>query len=95
MTAKSKSFRDSLNENMNPALQFITPAQAPRRAAAPQGETPPHGYKKNPLYVETKSRRLQLLLQPSLYQKLKEQAALAGQSVNEFVHAALEERLLD
>ena len=53
-------------------------------------QKPPKGYKLNPLYVETKSRRLQLVLQPSLYDKVKAGAAAAGLSVNEYVHQILE-----
>lgn len=50
----------------------------------------PKGYKANPLFVETKSRRLQLLVQPSLYEAIKERATAEGQSVNELVHSILE-----
>lgn len=77
--AKKKSF---IGEN--PALQFISTAQ-PKPS-----QKPPKGYKLNPLYVETKSRRLQLVLQPSLYDKVKAGAAAAGLSVNEYVHQILE-----
>ena len=81
--AKKKSFID------NPALQFISTAepeetrQEERELPASQAkpaEKPPEGYKLNPLYVETKSRRLQLVLQP----------AAAGLSVNEYVHQILD-----
>ena len=88
-----KSFKD------NPALQFIsnpepeetTPAERePVRMPRPT-EKPPAGYKLNPLYVETKSRRLQLVVQPSLYSKVKAGADAAGLSVNEFVHQILDD----
>lgn len=91
--AKKKSFID------NPALQFISTAepeetrQEEREISTPQAkpaEKPPEGYKINPLYVETKSRRLQLVLQPSLYDRVKEGAAAAGLSVNEYVHQILD-----
>ena len=49
------------------------------------------GYKLNPLYVETKKRRLQLVLKPSLYEKVKSGASKQGLSVNEYVHRILEE----
>ena len=78
-----KSFKD------NPALQFISTAEeekeAPIRAKAPAG------YKLNPLYVETKSRRLQLVLQPSLYDRVKARAKASGLSVNEYCHQILDE----
>lgn len=52
-------------------------------------ETPPAGYRKNPLFIENKSRRLQLLVQPSLYKELKAGAEKNGVSVNEYVHRLL------
>lgn len=76
-----KNFKD------NPALQFIsTPAEDRQAPAAPTA--PPPGFKI--VYEETKSRRLQLLLQPSLYRKIREAAEAAGISVNEYCHQALE-----
>lgn len=91
--AKKKSF---IGEN--PALQFISTAETetqpaerePMPAQPKPSQKPPKGYKLNPLYVETKSRRLQLVLQPSLYDKVKAGAAAAGLSVNEYVHQILE-----
>ena len=50
----------------------------------------PEGYKVNPLYIETKSKRLQLLVQPSLLDKLKEKAKAEGRSVNDVAHSILE-----
>lgn len=78
-----KSFKD------NPALQFISTTEEPITAATT--EKPPKGYKVNPLYVETKSRRLQLILQPSLYSRVKKQAKAMGLSVNEYCHQILDE----
>ena len=73
---------------------------AVKAAEAPEKATPqrlkikttgaPEGFKANPLYVETKSRRLQLLVQPSLYDAIKARATAEGQSVNELVHSILE-----
>lgn len=96
-TAK-KSFLD------NPALQFIT-APEPEEPTEQVTETvevkadvpakgpntPPAGYKMNPMYVETKSRRLQLVLQPSLYERVKKAAQKEGKSVNEYVHHILDQ----
>lgn len=53
-------------------------------------EKPPKGYKLNPIYIETKSRRLQLVLQPSLYDRVKAKATAAGLSVNEYIHQVLD-----
>ncbi len=48
---------------------------------------------KEPLYIEKKERRLQLLIQESLYKKIKEQANLKNQSVNSYIHLILEKEL--
>lgn len=87
-----KSFKD------NPALQFISTAETAEQETTPVEREqmpkhtgkPPAGYKLNPLYVETKSRRLQLVLQPSLYERVKAGATAAGLSVNEYVHQILD-----
>lgn len=73
----SKSFID------NPALQFIT-------KKTEQPKEVPDGYKLNPELVEKKSKRVQLVLKPSLYEKLKTAADKAGISVNEYAHKAFE-----
>ncbi len=86
-----KSFKD------NPALQFISKAGEEEAATKPQPKDnqtatkPPEGYKINPLYIETKSKRLQLVLQPSLLLRVKERAKEQGLSVNEYVHRILDE----
>ncbi len=45
--------------------------------------------KKNPEYLETKSKRVQMLMQPSLYNSIKERAEKEGVSVNEMMHEIL------
>lgn len=86
--AQKKSFKADL---ANPAMQFIsTPAEetvAETRAEAPEG------YRVNPLYIEKRSKRLQMLIQPSLYDKLKSKADREGYSVNDTLHKILEEAL--
>ena len=84
--AQKKSFK----EDINPAMRFINPPAAEAPANKEQGAAP-KGYKLNPLYVETKSRRLQLLLQPSLYEKIKARAQHEDKSINELVHLILED----
>lgn len=96
--AQKKGFKANLEQaTMNPAMQFIsTPApteETAEPATAPATKKTPEGYKLNPLYVETKSKRLQLLLQPSLLEKLRETAKAEGRSVNDLVHSILEEAL--
>ncbi len=95
-----KTFKDSIN----PAMSFISQESIDRA----EGENPtteetiakvkrptkaPEGYKLSPLYIETKSERLQLLVQPSLKVKLKEKAKQEGTSVNDLVHSILEDAL--
>lgn len=70
-------------------------AQAPAPAPAPQEAplTPPPGYKLNPLYVETKSKRIQMLIQPSLYKRIQKNAKKKRLSVNAMMHTLLENAL--
>lgn len=85
--AQKKSFKD------NPALQFISAQSAeeaqPSPAPAEQNTGVP--MKPNPLYIETRSKRLNLLIQPSLHAKLKNMANGQDVSINELIHKALEE----
>ena len=66
----------------NPAFNFIThPIEGPReneRQAAPMTREP-------------KSRRLQLLIRPSLYERLRAGSERNGTSVNEYINSILED----
>ncbi len=78
----------------NPALQFISSAPEPEpqeAVAAVSSRKAPAGYKVNPFYVETKSKRLQFVVQPSLYDRVKAAAKENGLSINEFIHRTLDE----
>ena len=100
-----KTFKDALN----PAKDFISTTaevkdnvkeELTEKIPAPESEgkpatKAPEGYKLNPLYVETKSKRLQLLIQPSLLKKVKDKAMSEGKSVNELVHSILQDALKD
>jgi predicted DNA binding CopG/RHH family protein len=88
---QKKSFKD------NPALQFISEAkddigEMPEKLAS--SVKAPEGYKLNPLYIETKTRRLQIVMQPSLYKRVKNAAEEEGLSVNEFIHRTLDRATL-
>lgn len=95
--ASKKSFKTALN----PAAQFISIPEAevqeePTRPVSPErlrSSEAPEGYKVNPAYIEKKTRRLQLLMRPSLYDKLKARAQAEGQSVNEMIDTILEDAL--
>jgi len=83
-----KSFKD------NPALHFITrPGAAVKPKPDPAAGSAP--VKLNPLYVETKSKRVQLLMRPSLHARLRAMAEAGGQSFNDLVHTLLERQTQD
>ena len=80
----------------NPALQFIssaqepeeeTPASAPAPSPAPVKRSPDRN--RTTPSAETKSRRVQLLIQPSLWSELETIAAAKGISNNEAVINAI------
>lgn len=75
--AQKKSFKADLS----PAMQFIS---------TPAAEETPAGYKVNPLYIEKRSKRLQLLVQPSLFDQIKARADAERCSVNDMIHRVLE-----
>lgn len=73
----------------NPALQFISsPLKEEETPAAPKQEAPA-GYKLNPAYIETKSKRVQLLVQPSVFAAIDRIAKSRGLSRNEIINEAL------
>lgn len=53
----------------------------------------PEGYKLNPKYIEKRTKRIQLVVQPSLYDKLKAAADAAGLSLNEYANQAFKDKL--
>ena len=79
--------KKSFTNNLNPAMSFISSPVEEQPTLA----KPPEGYKLNPLYLEKKSRRLQLLVQPSLFNKIKARADREEKSMNELVHSILED----
>jgi len=95
-----KSFTDA-----NPAMAFISTAKEQEDFALTQptkeeleAKLDPEPLnkvskgvpmKKNPEYLETKSKRVQMLMQPSLYNSIKEKAEQSGISVNEMMHEIL------
>lgn len=88
MAAQKKSFSDALSNVSNPALQFISSTEA---------LTEPDENGKQTRFVfhpqpkrETKSRRVQLLLYPSTYEKLKKAADAAGASVNAYLEQMID-----
>lgn len=89
--------KKSFKSNINPAMQFISAVEETEVKEQPVVEEKktveaiPEGYKIDYRFVETKSRRLSLLVQPSIHEKLKKGAAASGKSLNEYIHSLLEE----
>ena len=55
----------------------------------------PIGYKINPSNVEAKSRSLNFVFQPSIYEKAKEKAEKKGISLSEYLYRVLEKSLIE
>lgn len=84
-TAKQK------NAN-NPALDLFNMTEAePKQEPVNISAKAPEGYKINPMYVEIKSKRVQLVFQPSIYNRAKAAADKAGLSLNEYLHRLIDE----
>lgn len=82
-----KGFKD------NPALQFLTipEPQEPEEQDAPRGDQTERGAARaHVARWERKSKRVQLLIKPSLYEWAKDTAEARGQSLNDFIHEAIE-----
>lgn len=90
MTAK-KNFKD-------PTMTFISQDSIDKvdkpEETTPQAKgttKPPAGYKFNRAFIETKSKRIHISMQPSLRKKAQETADGLGISVNDFIHRAVHE----
>lgn len=104
-----KTFADRMQQKaVNPTLQFISqPAKEPQNEPQTAEELRPDGnsfsssgtHQRAPqmhratLDEETKSRRLQLLLTPTLYEAVKERAAAERLSVNELINSILRDAM--
>ena len=90
---KSKSFK----RDTNPTMNFISQESIDKVDRKKEGTTTPtggkkkapEGYKPNPKYIETKSKRVQLLVQPSVYESVKAKAKAEGISTNEAINEAI------
>lgn len=79
----------------NPAMNFISKTSIEavdgKPAGSPAGRKAPAGYKPNPEFIETKSKRVQILVQPSLHRDAKAVSEELGISLNDFIHRAIQE----
>jgi len=93
------AFISGAEEEKRPPKAKATSKPATKKATAPKSpkakpttkdrETAPEGYKIAPQYVELKTKRVQLLVQPSLYEAVKAKASSLGISTNEAISEAL------
>ena len=108
--ARKKTFVTDTQLQENPALSFISqesvdavekarqPAVLKRdieTKSLPRDSKPPQGYKWNPEFIEVKSKRVQLVMQPSLYHRVKEASLAAGLSFNDYCHQILKQATSD
>lgn len=90
--------RKKFNNIENPALAYIStkePEEQEEATTPAEEETgnPPKGYKLNPKYIETKTKRVQLVLKPSMVDEVKKVAKSKKQSINSTIEEAIEEYL--
>lgn len=89
--------KKSFKTTDNSVMQFISQESVdkverkPAEIPTPTVMKAPAGYRPNPAFIEMKSRRVQALIQPSVYEAVKAKASRAGISVNEAINAALRE----
>jgi len=84
--------KKTFQNEFNPALQFIsTSTDEENQVQETQNIPTPVPMKRNPLYIETRSKRIQILMQPSLHNKLKSIATQKGTSLNDLIHTLLEQ----
>lgn len=78
----------------SPALNFLTATEPEQPAEIQSGDKAPEGMKLNPAYIEKyiekRTRRVQIVLQPSLYEKAKAKAEALDKSFNDYIHELLE-----
>lgn len=76
-------------KEINPAIQFISSAQEDIELDESTLKAQPLAPRKKKL-VERKTKRVQLVLKPSVYAKLKAEADEAGMSINELITELIE-----
>lgn len=94
-----KSFEKEL---ANPAMHFISEEsiraaeegggqeQQAQQAATPAASALPEGWHLNPMYIENKSKRLHLLVTPTLFGRLKAVSERQGVSLNALANDLIE-----
>lgn len=86
-----KSFNPNIEEQLqNPETAFISTAVIEEPKEAPEAPVLPLGYV---IRKETKSKKTQIAMQPSLFNAVRELAVKEGESFNEMLHILLREAL--
>lgn len=78
----------------SPALNFLTAKEPEQPAEIQSADKAPEGMRMNPAYIEKyiekRTRRVQIIMQPSLYEKAKAKAEALDKSFNDYIHELLE-----
>lgn len=89
-------FFDKAEETTEPAAETAAETAEPDGTdTAPAVLVPPEGYRVDPRFIEKKSQRVQLVMQPSLYKRAQRAAKKQKISFNEMVHQILNEYLTE
>lgn len=91
--AKKKDFKKAAGAEAVTAMQFLDTEEPEVEETKQEPDTPPKGYKINPKYIEVKSKRVQLVFRPSLYERLRAEAKRQGTSMNDLLHVILDKAL--
>ncbi len=82
----------------NPAMNFISQAsidavegKKPAGSATPTGTEPVSQWYADPKYIEKKTQRVQLIMQPSVYKDAKEACGDLGISLNDYMSTLVKE----
>jgi len=78
------------NFTKNPTELYLTGSEPVKETPVIEGFVVPEGYK---LVKESKTQRMQLLVTPTLYGKLKAAAKESGETINGFCNRIFEEYL--
>ncbi len=82
--------KKTFKNKINPAMQYISTADYQTND---ETNKIPDGYKINTQYIEKRNRRVHLLIQQSLYNKINEKSTAENRSINDLIHSILEESL--
>ena len=74
-------------------VETVTQVAPPERRKRQKKSKTTVEYKLDPRYVEKRTRRLQLVLQPSLYDRVRKRATADGVSVNDLIHSILDREI--